>query len=614
VCRQLVSERGEEAQPFKLPVAQCRGYVQALLASNTTALAVTDALNDPRTSELTAYLRHTGVTALLDIPIVTPGSFRGVVCLEVIGGPREWLEEEIDFASDVGAIVALALEAEQRLQAERAARGSDAKYKQLIETLPVTVYSFELRTGQLEYVSPRVEALSGLVPEQLLIEGGIERWVQAVDPAYRHLVRERLGGTLREGFQTELTYPVRLPSGARRWVRDTVGLVQNARGHVFAVQGTLADVTALREAQLERDEIEQRYRTLFEKADFLAVILDREGRIQFANDALARALGVEVGETHGADAFVIGFAQAERSPLRERYLSRLSEGQVAARFETTLTGRSGIPRRILWTNTLIRSNGEVTGMASVGVDITERLQLQGAQHEREKLQSLGRLAAGVAHDFNNLLTIISGCVELIVSNRSAAAAFAEDLNVALTQAAQLTNSLLTYARKESPNPSALRPDDILSRMLPLLTAMTGQGVQLTSQLNAPQAVVTIDASQLRQLLLNLVGNAAEAVRGHGSCVRLTSRLAEIDAVRARVHGLPHGGGFYVITVADDGRGIPDNVLPHIFDAFFTTKQLGTGLGLATCDSVVRRAGGFMTVTSVPLEGTTFEAFLPAAEP
>jgi two-component system, cell cycle sensor histidine kinase and response regulator CckA len=188
-----------------------------------------------------------------------------------------------------------------------------------------------------------------------------------------------------------------------------------------------------------------------------------------------------------------------------------------------------------------------------------------------------------------------------------------DVNDAISHAAQLTASLLTYAKREAVAPATLRPDELTRRVLPMLKAMAGTHVHLSCELNAPGALVTIDPTQFRQVLLNLVGNAGEAVREHGNAVRLSSRLAVLDYAQVRAHGLSAAGGFYVISVADDGPGISADVLEHIFDPFFTTKQHGTGLGLATSYSVVHRAGGFIEVRSLPLEGATFDVYLPAAE-
>jgi two-component system, cell cycle sensor histidine kinase and response regulator CckA len=280
-----------------------------------------------------------------------------------------------------------------------------------------------------------------------------------------------------------------------------------------------------------------------------------------------------------------------------------------------VVGRSGAPRRVLWTNTLVHGGGgQIAGAAIVGVDITERLELQTAQLEREKLESLGRLAASVAHDFNNLLTVIGTSMDIIAETcRPEELTILEDTRSAVEQATQLTSSLLTYARREKATPTRLDPDDLIRRILPMLVSLVGSKATLSHELGASNARLVMDPTQFRQVLLNLVGNAAEAVRGTGSHIRITTRLAALEEAEARAHGLTTAGGFFVLSVADDGGGIAGNVLPRIFDPFFTTKEDGTGLGLATCEAVVRRAGGFITVKSALLEGTTFDVYVPATE-
>ena len=238
--------------------------------------------------------------------------------------------------------------------------------------------------------------------------GGIENWVQAIEPEDREPVRRRLSGHIADGFERELIYRIRLPDGTRRWVRDTCAVVRDITGKPIAVQGTLADITALKEAELERAEIDRRYRRLLENADLLAVILSGTGHVEMVNDCFVRLTGFSREEAMGADGFALILPERERDEVRARYLASVRNGEIVPRFETGLRTRGGSLRRILWTNTLIRSSsGTVVGSASLGLDITERVEAEALQLQQQKIESLGRLAATVAHDFNNLLTVIS---------------------------------------------------------------------------------------------------------------------------------------------------------------------------------------------------------------
>ena len=621
ICRILLPFEGAERAASELPAprietADCPGYIAALSLTESGAVAVNDAQRDPRTSELLAYLRQNNVGALLDIPILGPGNLHGVICHEHLGGVRHWQEEEIDFATDVGATLALVLEAERRVLAERAVRGTEAKYQHLVESLPVTVYSFQAKTGALEYVSPRVRELAGLAPEAYLLAGGIERWVDVIHPDDREPVRRRLEGKIEDGIAEELVYRIRLPDGGQRWVRDTCAVVRDAKGVPFAIQGTLADVTSLREAEQARVELERQFQTLLENVDLLAIVLTAKGRLSFVNDCFVRLTGYSRADAIGADGFALVLPESDRARVRTDFFKSLSKGTIVPRFESTIQTRSGDVRRILWTNTLIRDGrGEVSGTASLGVDITERLEAEASQLERQKLESLGRLAATVAHDFNNLLMVVSGAMSLLGDAQNPQdASLREEIDLAVKQASGLTRALLAYARKERIVPELLNVDAVISGVLPVLTKLAPPEIALSFSLAHPTAQVVMDGTQLRQILMNLVGNAVDATRRHGTRVTVSTQLVSITTEQARLRALTTEGSFVLLSVADDGVGMTPDLVDRAFDPFFTTKAKGegTGLGLATVGSIARRAGGFVTVESLPGQGSVFRVYLPLA--
>jgi PAS domain S-box-containing protein len=623
VCRHLLSHAGVllsadkfragvDAGGYRLAAAACPGYLSALAANETAALAVSDTRSDTRTAELAEYLSDAGVTALLDIPIVGPGVMRGVFCHEQLGGVRQWTEEEVDFASSVGSLVALALESEQRSQAERSAAGTEAKYRQLVETLPVTVYSYQPRTGELDYVSPRVVDLNGFAPTDYLGTGGLQQWFDSVHPDHRPALLERLSGS---DEPVELTYPIRTRGGAERWVRDTCHAVRDASGRVVVIQGTLTDVTAQKEAEEARHLTEVRYQRLLERASFSAIVFGRGGKVEFVNTEFARLVGKPAAELIGADAFELMLSERSRSELKERFLAAaVGDHDMVPSPAIMNTGAGGV-RNLLWTTTPVLSvGGSRTGLLCVGVDVTERIAAENQSRERQKLESLGRLAASVAHDFNNYLMVLQGTVDGIAELAGDRAAMA-DAEHAIRQAKQLTKALLLYARREVTRPVLIELDRLIERNLTLLQTLVGRDLLLQWKLGLSHIRVFMDENQLLQVLMNLVANAAEATRGHGSSVAITTRLAWIDSGEARSRGLIHSGEYAVVAVADDGSGIGADVLPHVFEPFFTTKGAGTGLGLATCASIVSQSGGFITLDTWPGKGTTFGVHFPVvAEP
>jgi PAS domain S-box-containing protein len=613
ICRfQLPLPAPDAPEPY-IEVAACPGYVRAVTQTEVGAVAVEDALNDPRTTELHDYLVRHEIGALLDVPLIGPGELRGVLCHEHKGSTRTWQEEEIDFAADVGALVALTLEVERRVWAEQTLRGTEAKYKHLVETLPVVVYSFDAKTGTLDYLSPQVAELGGRRAEDYLVSGGVEHWLEAVVPEERDGVRRRLSAHIDDGIEPELVYRIALPDGSRRHVRDTCAVVRDAHGRPVAVQGTLADITAQREAELKRAEIEHRFEKLLEGVDVLAVVLDAGGRIELINDAFLRLTAYARDEVIGADGFELLMPERERVRVRSDFVDGIRRGKVVRHFETTIRRRDGATRKVLWTNTPTRAtDGTVIGSSSLGVDITDRLEAEALALQGEKLESLGRLAAGIAHDFNNLLTVIGAGADRLTLGRTNVAETARDIREAVDQAAELTRALLAYARREPIRPVSLVIDTVIEDAWPMLVKLAPGGLTLARQLDAKDASVTADPTQIRQVLMNLVGNAVDATVGHGSAVWVSTTVVALELEAAHARGFAAAGNFVVLTVADDGPGIAAEIRERIFEPFFTTKPKGegTGLGLAMCASIVRGAGGVIAAESTPGGGASFRVYLP----
>jgi CheY-like chemotaxis protein len=226
----------------------------------------------------------------------------------------------------------------------------------------------------------------------------------------------------------------------------------------------------------------------------------------------------------------------------------------------------------------------------------------------------------VAHDFNNLLTVMLGQVVQLRALQPAtggqASSLLDTIDHAVEQASELTRSLLLYGRKQVERPERFAIDALVEEALPLLEALAGREVKVSMSLHSEVARVMLDRSRVRQALLNLVGNAADATRGHGSSVRVSTHVELLGEAVARGKGASAGGSFVVLTVADDGRGIDPRTLARIFDPFFTTKAegRGTGLGLAITQTVASQAGGFVDVDSSIDAGTTFRVFFPSRGP
>jgi PAS domain S-box-containing protein len=268
----------------------------------------------------------------------------------------------------------------------------------------------------------------------------------------------------------------------------------------------------------------------------------------------------------------------------------------------------------------------VQQLASMLMDLVARKQAEDDRHQMElqllhtqKLESLGILAGGIAHDFNNILAGIRGYADLVLTELAPATTIfqrVEEIRTATRRAADLTRQILTYAGKGPFRPEALDVSHVVGDMRRMLEVAVSKKATLDYDLAAELPATQADASQIRQVLMNLVANASEALGENAGRISITTRAVKSDAdIKVdSVFGLRLPAGQYVaLEVTDNGSGMEEASLRRIFDPFFTTKFAGRGLGLATVQGIVRSHHGAVLVSSRPGRGSTFCVLLPATE-
>jgi PAS domain S-box-containing protein len=251
-------------------------------------------------------------------------------------------------------------------------------------------------------------------------------------------------------------------------------------------------------------------------------------------------------------------------------------------------------------------------------DITERRLLEEQLRQAQKLEAVGRLAGGIAHDFNNILTAILGTSDLMLDDlppQHPVRADVAEVRKAALRAAELTRQLLAYSRRQVLTPSRIDLNGVVAGVEPMLRRLIGADVELTTSLAADLPAVRADASQLEQVILNLVLNARDAMP-QGGRVNVATDTVQLDAASAaRPPALP-AGRYVQLAVVDTGVGMGPDIRAHLFEPFFTTKEVGkgTGLGLATVYGIVDQSGGAIAVDTEPGRGTTMRILLPPAAP
>jgi nitrogen-specific signal transduction histidine kinase/CheY-like chemotaxis protein len=247
-------------------------------------------------------------------------------------------------------------------------------------------------------------------------------------------------------------------------------------------------------------------------------------------------------------------------------------------------------------------------------DITDTLLLEAQFRQAQKMEAVGRLAAGVAHDFNNMLSVIIGYSDLsidMVSADSPVKKHLAQIKKASERAAMLTRQLLAFSRQQVIFPRILDLNEVVENLTTMLLRMVGESISVSFRPTTPIGSIKADPGQIEQILMNLMVNARDAMPDGGEIMIKTGH-AELDERYVSRHAGFHTGQHVVLTVSDTGCGMDESIKSKIFEPFFTTKGIGqgTGLGLSTVHGIVGQSEGSICVDSQPGKGTTFTIYFP----
>ena len=245
---------------------------------------------------------------------------------------------------------------------------------------------------------------------------------------------------------------------------------------------------------------------------------------------------------------------------------------------------------------------------------SERKRLEAQFIEAQKMEVVGQLAGGVAHDFNNVLGVIMGYSDLVLEDLGPDHPLhkhMEEIRHAAERAAGLTRQLLVFSRKQTVQAVELDPNEVVAGMEKMLHRLIDENVEMTVTYGSDIGTIKADSGYVWQVLMNLVVNARDAMPDGGKLAIVTSAVV-LDEVYTEAHPGTTPGDYVVLSIADTGIGMTEEVKAHLFEAFFTTKPVGkgTGLGLITCQTVVRQSGGHIDVCSEVGKGTTFNIYFP----
>ncbi|HET8575952.1 MAG TPA: GAF domain-containing protein [Methylomirabilota bacterium] len=363
-------------------------------------------------------------------------------------------------------------------------------------------------------------------------------------------------------------------------------------------------------------ESEERYRSVVENASDLITVMTPQGVIEYESPSVERLLGWRPEELVGKQ--VMDYVHADDVTLLTEAIARRLADPVLVNppVEFRVRARDGSWRVLAATSRVIRGETGAVTLVATSRDVTERRALEEQLRQAQRLESIGRLAGGVAHDFNNLLTVIGGRAQLLLSRLPSGDPSRRDVELIKktgARAAQLTQQLLAFSRRQVLQPKILDLNGVITGLEGMLRRLIGEDIELVTDLVTGLGTVLADPGQLEQVIMNLALNARDAMPTGG---RLTIRTATAGLGAQDPVGFEAlaAGPYVLLTVSDTGVGMDEATRAHIFEPFFTTKDVGkgSGLGLATVYGIVKQSGGHITAESEPGHGTTFAIYLPEA--
>jgi len=488
---------------------------------------------------------------------------------------------------------------------EEIVHATQERYRDLVENINDALYVLDPE-GRILYVSPAIEAITGHEPSELIGS----RIADYLHPEDVPVAREGIEGVL-SGRLLPKELRVFAKSGQLKWVRVSSRPVPTPGGLV-ALQGVLTDITERKAADRRIEFLS----SIVESLKDAVVVTDADRRITYVNDAALRLFGYDRGELLGEEFGVLFRTLGRRGgvwnleeALADRDLADV-EMQFKKKDGTLFTDEMRV-------SVMRNDGGEVICYVSLHRDVTEKKRLRQELLHSQKMEAVGTMAGGIAHDFNNLLTAIIGYSEMAVASceeESRLRVDIQEINRTAKRAAWLTKRLLSFSRKQEIDLAPVDPSAMIVDLEELLRRLVPGDIEVVSEIDAGLGRVEADASQIEQVIVNLVTNARDAMPDGGR-ITLAATCVTLDEEACRGVAGAKPGRWVRLTVSDTGRGMDREVQKRIFEPFYTTKEAGrgTGLGLSVAYGIVANHRGWISVRSEPGVGSEFSVYLPAID-
>lgn len=566
-----------------------------------------------------AMLRDASDTSLMHEP--------GVASYETTlpgpeGSPHSIIMHKATYQNSRGAVaglVGVVFDYTDRKKAEDSLRAAEEKYRSLFESSPLGIFRVTPGGDYLD-ANPAMARMSGYPSPAALLTSGAGTFTRL------HGAPDITGAA--PDTVVSFDSSVDRPGGGTVTMHLTLRPLRDEQGKVRHIEGYAEDITQRKAAERALSASQRMLQLVLDNIPQFVYWKDRDLKYLGANKSFLGFVGLD-----SADA-LMGRTDDELLPSSED-ASRVHEDDAAVvrsgqpRYQTKITITSpGGDAVWLETNRVpllgdrsgqagaesADEGGDVVGLLTTAEDVTQRIRLERQLLQSQKMEAIGTLAGGISHDFNNILTSIINSIELAISDIAADSLTCNDLMRALKAAqrgSRLVKQILTFSRPSVEGFVITDINEVLTEALVLIKASLPRNIEIRKAIPPRPSITRADPTQIHQVLMNLCTNSFQALRETGGILEVNLEQEMLSDERALELGMEPGCALR-LTVADDGPGIPAEIVDKIFDPFFTTKGKteGTGLGLAVVHGIIKGHRGSVRVSSVPWRRTEFEIHLP----
>jgi PAS domain S-box-containing protein len=492
----------------------------------------------------------------------------------------------------------------EQKKVEESLKKSEDRFRSIIQNSydVIVIVNSELK---ITFVSPSAKKILDLSPESLIGKSPLE----VVHPDDVNLIKKEIFDAMNNsnyGIPTEFRF--HKPDGTWIYLEAVANNLLNYPG-IDGLVITCRDITERKRTNNSLSDSERQFRGFLNSTDDLAFLKDDEGKYIFVNYSLANFFGKNEEE-------ILGKTDFSLMPEEAAKYCALSDSE-ALKSEEVVISEEYVHNNIYETRKFkIFLNENKLAIGGFIRNITEKRKLEKQIIQSEKMAVVGQLAGGIAHDLNNILTALIGNTELLNRKicpqcKNVSVKYIDALMKANTRAKNIILQILTFSKGQPVKKEIFNLNDTIIDMGKMLSRLIPENIKITKSQCQENLTINADISQVEQIIMNLVINSRDAIPGNGE-IEIISKTEKIDYDIITKNGILKPGYYALLTIKDNGAGIPSEIIDKIFDPFFTTKESGkgTGLGLAVVLNNINKNDSFVNLYSEISRGTEFRIYFP----